>query len=324
MSKNLKNTRKATPEDQIRFLISCCKHSNFGRVDHVAVARECGITSKGASAKRYERVCKAYSTQTCVGPDEDEDEDHDDDIPMASFARKRKTADVEDAVKPAKKSCRTAQEGPAPTCRASETERFGTVPASPRDRVLRLEQGQLPQEASRQRHVAPGSAPSPWLQRPGPVIPPPLPDPAGMQPRMAFPTPFPLPVQGYAHPGSLMHVRTPFPGYMSVANGAGPHIPDGMRMLCQVAASPDDPVALSVRNEFDQNVTFNQYAGPSYPFRMSMQQGPVRALENEDLRQQQRLPPQPQEVRPLLQGEKAPVSSITKEQEMSSGIVVVE
>jgi hypothetical protein len=32
MSKNPKNTRKATPEDQIRFLISCCKHSNFGRV----------------------------------------------------------------------------------------------------------------------------------------------------------------------------------------------------------------------------------------------------------------------------------------------------
>jgi hypothetical protein len=111
---------------------------------------------------------------------------------------------------------------------------------------------------------------------------------------------------------------------MSVANGDGPHVPDGMRMLCQAAVSTDDPVALSVRNEFDQNVTFNQYAGPGYPFRMSMQQGPVRALENEDPRQQQRLPPQPQEVQPLLQGRKAPVSSITKEQEMSSGIVVVE
>ncbi len=101
-------------------------------------------------------------------------------------------------------------------------------------------------------------------------------------------------------------------------------MPDGMRMLCQAPVSVDDSVALPVRNEVDQNVTFNQYAGPGYPLRLSMPQGPIRALEEETLRQQQRLPPQPQEVQPLLQGEQAPVASTAKEEEMSSDVVVVE
>ena len=219
-------------------------------------------------------------------------------------------------MKPAKKSFGTAHSGPAST--------FDTGTAPARDIVLQLEQGQPPQEASRQRHVACGSAPSPWLQRTGPTMPPPLPGPVGMQPRLQFPPPFPPPVTGYAHPGSVMHVRAPFPGYLSFANAAGSHMPDGMRMLCQAPVPVDDSVALSIRNGFDQTVTFNQYAGPGYPPRMSMPQSPVRALENETLPQQQRLPPQPQEVQLLLQGEQAPVASTTKEEEMSSNVVVVE
>ncbi len=243
---------------------------------------------------------------------------------MASSARKRKTVEVADAVNPAKKSFGTTHSRPAPTCSASKTEAFDNERASARDLVLQLEQARPPQEVSTQRHVAPGSAPSPWLQQTGPAMPPPLPGSVGMQPRLPFPTPFPPPMQGYALPSSVMHVRAPFPRYLSFANVAGPHMPDGMRMLCQAPVSVDDSVALPVRNEVDQNVTFNQYAGPGYPLRLSMPQGPIRALEEETLRQQQRLPPQPQEVQPLLQGEQAPVASTAKEEEMSSDVVVVE
>ncbi|KAI0484185.1 hypothetical protein GGR56DRAFT_679607 [Xylariaceae sp. FL0804] len=47
-------------ESQYRFLISCIRHSNSGKVDFEAVAAECGIVSKGAASKRYERLMKAH------------------------------------------------------------------------------------------------------------------------------------------------------------------------------------------------------------------------------------------------------------------------
>ncbi|EXJ61012.1 hypothetical protein A1O7_05165 [Cladophialophora yegresii CBS 114405] len=49
---------RATADDQLRFLLSCVKHSNNGRVDFVEVAKDCGVVSKGAAAKRYERLLK--------------------------------------------------------------------------------------------------------------------------------------------------------------------------------------------------------------------------------------------------------------------------
>ncbi|KKY28453.1 hypothetical protein UCRPC4_g00622 [Phaeomoniella chlamydospora] len=49
---------KATTEEQLKFLICCVKHSN-ARVDFEAVRLEFGIVTKGAAAKRYERLLKA-------------------------------------------------------------------------------------------------------------------------------------------------------------------------------------------------------------------------------------------------------------------------
>ncbi|KAK8107240.1 uncharacterized protein PG998_009253 [Apiospora kogelbergensis] len=46
-------------ESQFRFLISCIKHSNNGRVNFEEVRKECGVISKGAAAKRFERLLKA-------------------------------------------------------------------------------------------------------------------------------------------------------------------------------------------------------------------------------------------------------------------------
>ncbi|KAI9774801.1 MAG: hypothetical protein M1840_000017 [Geoglossum simile] len=55
-------------EDQFKFLISCIRYSNNGRVDFGEVASECGIVSKGAAAKRYERMMKAHGIATAASP----------------------------------------------------------------------------------------------------------------------------------------------------------------------------------------------------------------------------------------------------------------
>ncbi|KAK2751339.1 hypothetical protein FQN55_001074 [Onygenales sp. PD_40] len=50
---------RVSAEEQFSFLISCVKHSNNGKVDFTEVAKECNIVTKGAAAKRYERMMKA-------------------------------------------------------------------------------------------------------------------------------------------------------------------------------------------------------------------------------------------------------------------------
>ncbi|KAL1959062.1 hypothetical protein VTO42DRAFT_3303 [Malbranchea cinnamomea] len=50
---------RTSSDEQLNFLIKCVKHSNNGKVDFQAVADECGIVSKGAAAKRYERLLKS-------------------------------------------------------------------------------------------------------------------------------------------------------------------------------------------------------------------------------------------------------------------------
>ncbi|KAF7539898.1 hypothetical protein G7054_g1758 [Neopestalotiopsis clavispora] len=49
---------------QFQFLITCIKNSNAGKVDFAAVAEQLDIVSKGAAAKRYERLMKAHG----IGP----------------------------------------------------------------------------------------------------------------------------------------------------------------------------------------------------------------------------------------------------------------
>lgn len=60
---------RATPDDQLKFLLNCVKHSQNGKIDFVEVARECAIVSKGAAAKRYERLMKANGIHPNGGPD---------------------------------------------------------------------------------------------------------------------------------------------------------------------------------------------------------------------------------------------------------------
>ncbi|KAI1825220.1 hypothetical protein F4861DRAFT_538310 [Xylaria intraflava] len=51
-------------DSQFRFLIACIRHSTAGRVDFEEVRKECGIVTKGAAAKRYERLMKAHNIAT--------------------------------------------------------------------------------------------------------------------------------------------------------------------------------------------------------------------------------------------------------------------
>ncbi|KAK4691817.1 hypothetical protein P7C71_g5265, partial [Lecanoromycetidae sp. Uapishka_2] len=50
----------ASNDDQFKFLISCIRYSNNGKVDFEEVRKECDICSRGAAAKRYERMMKAH------------------------------------------------------------------------------------------------------------------------------------------------------------------------------------------------------------------------------------------------------------------------
>ncbi|ERF74007.1 hypothetical protein EPUS_03821 [Endocarpon pusillum Z07020] len=60
---------RASSEDQLNFLLSCVKHACNGKVDFVEVAQECGVVSKGAAAKRYERLLKGKGISPNGGPD---------------------------------------------------------------------------------------------------------------------------------------------------------------------------------------------------------------------------------------------------------------
>ncbi|KAI3398138.1 hypothetical protein diail_9760 [Diaporthe ilicicola] len=54
-------------ESQFKFLIACIKHTNAGKVDFGKVAEELSIVTKGAAAKRYERLMKAHGIDKTNG-----------------------------------------------------------------------------------------------------------------------------------------------------------------------------------------------------------------------------------------------------------------
>ncbi|KAL8750921.1 MAG: hypothetical protein Q9184_006243, partial [Pyrenodesmia sp. 2 TL-2023] len=53
----------ASADEQLKFLLSCIRHSVNGKIDFTEVASECSIISKGAAAKRYERLMKAHNIE---------------------------------------------------------------------------------------------------------------------------------------------------------------------------------------------------------------------------------------------------------------------
>ncbi|KAL8824406.1 MAG: hypothetical protein Q9170_008168, partial [Blastenia crenularia] len=59
---------KISADDQLKFLLSCLRFSVSGKIDFTEVATECKIVTKGAAAKRYERLLKAHDIQPQSNP----------------------------------------------------------------------------------------------------------------------------------------------------------------------------------------------------------------------------------------------------------------
>ncbi|KAI2625544.1 hypothetical protein GGS21DRAFT_493588 [Xylaria nigripes] len=87
-------------DSQFRFLIACIRHSTSGRVDFEEVRKECGIVTKGAAAKRYERLMKAHNIGTGTlggGVKKEATELDEEKKPKPRRApKKRKLAEVDD------------------------------------------------------------------------------------------------------------------------------------------------------------------------------------------------------------------------------------
>ncbi|KAI0116266.1 hypothetical protein GGR51DRAFT_555284 [Nemania sp. FL0031] len=84
-------------EAQFRFLISCIRNSSGGKVDFEAVRLDCNITTKGAAAKRYERLMKAHKitpNAAANGVKKEAKDSEDTKKPKARPAKKRKLEEV--------------------------------------------------------------------------------------------------------------------------------------------------------------------------------------------------------------------------------------
>ncbi|KJK63095.1 hypothetical protein P875_00034067 [Aspergillus parasiticus SU-1] len=81
-----------TDAEQIEFLLSCVRHANSGKVDFGEVAKECSIVSRGAAAKRYERLLKGRNNAPGAGSSADSPAPSPKKTPTKSSVAKRKTA----------------------------------------------------------------------------------------------------------------------------------------------------------------------------------------------------------------------------------------
>ncbi|OTB05372.1 hypothetical protein M426DRAFT_21966 [Hypoxylon sp. CI-4A] len=82
-------------DSQFKFLIACIKHSTAGKVDFTEVAKECDIVTKGAAAKRYERLMKAHGI-TGTGSLKKESGDTKEGVKTRTPNKKRKLAAVDE------------------------------------------------------------------------------------------------------------------------------------------------------------------------------------------------------------------------------------
>ncbi|KAJ2979778.1 hypothetical protein NUW58_g7114 [Xylaria curta] len=86
-------------EAQFRFLISCIRHSTAGKVDFEEVRKECDIISKGAAAKRYERLMKTHNIGTggvANGVKKEAKDAEETKKPKGGKAKKRKLKEVDE------------------------------------------------------------------------------------------------------------------------------------------------------------------------------------------------------------------------------------
>ncbi|KAL8975879.1 MAG: hypothetical protein Q9177_006967 [Variospora cf. flavescens] len=80
-------------DEQVKFLMSCIRYSVSGKIDFEEVAKECSIVSKGAAAKRYERLMKAHNIEK-KQPDSTRDASETPTKAKKAVSKKRKMTDA--------------------------------------------------------------------------------------------------------------------------------------------------------------------------------------------------------------------------------------
>ncbi|KAL2812107.1 hypothetical protein BJX63DRAFT_432917 [Aspergillus granulosus] len=101
-----------TPNEHIALLLSCIKHSANGKIDFVAVARDCKIVSSGAAAKRFSRLQKAHEAGILnVNGNGNADENTKSEAAAPSEAGTTDQEQATEAKGKAKRNCPTAKKG---------------------------------------------------------------------------------------------------------------------------------------------------------------------------------------------------------------------
>ncbi|OQU98639.1 hypothetical protein CLAIMM_04391 [Cladophialophora immunda] len=267
---------RATSDDQLRFLLSCVKHATNGRVDFVEVAKECGVVSKGAAAKRYERLMKANGVSSTSGSA----------ISSASrpppSKQKAKSSDERPA---AAKKQRLEKDNPAsPSKRVGNGSRPITVTTAESQRDAGKSTPAKPEAFIRSvRHTLAGPTGLPQLSLP----------------TTTFVSGNPV-AQGVPYSGRQ---RSPFVGFPAIACGAGHQLLPDVSMYPPFPPVFRESWAFASQENGGPISGFDAYGNQDYVNQQNQAVQPPFQTEAIALR----LPPQPQEVVPIQkQGERQP------------------
>ncbi|EHY54871.1 hypothetical protein HRR83_005870 [Exophiala dermatitidis] len=281
---------RATSDDQLKFLLSCVRHSNNGKVDFVEVANECGVVSKGAAAKRYERLMKANG----IHPSGNQ---VDTTPPKPSAPAKHKAKDSSDKAASTKKR------------KIEDTNPKGDANTNGNAKVSRKEHTSKPSTTHKTTELEAQShgAPAPTTAS--------MPMPTASSPF------FPRPMHPYSFPHQGM--RPSFPAYPPLSHSPAASLPPGMHIHAPYAVPLNTHMPGAIRDMDNRNGP-DQYsiAPEAFIQPQAIHQNMMPAFA-ETLPTS--LPPPPQEIEPLRQhGTTSSVSTQPKEEQQPVGHVVID
>ncbi|EXJ69668.1 uncharacterized protein A1O5_06739 [Cladophialophora psammophila CBS 110553] len=289
---------RSTSDDQLKFLLSCVKHASHGRVDFVEVAKECGVVSKGAAAKRYERLMKAIGMSPSGGSGSSSP-------PKPTISKQKAKGPVE-RPSPAKKQ-KLGRDVPAFIPKKGENVPMPMrmTPASPQgDDAC----GPTSTESEAFHSIVGHNL----FGAPG-------------KPQQSFPT-----ILATSHPGASSSLcqsvsysaqqQSPFAGFPAFACGPGHQLVPDVHMYAPLPPAFREPWSFTCQEDGRPLRGFGEYANRDYAIQQNQAVQPPLSHEAMPLR----LPPQPQEVVPIQQpGERQPEEG-DKYSEHKGHVVVVE
>ncbi|KIW92922.1 uncharacterized protein Z519_06771 [Cladophialophora bantiana CBS 173.52] len=270
---------RSTSDDQLKFLLSCVRHASHGRVDFVEVAKECGVVSKGAAAKRYERLMKAIGISPSGGPSSSSP-------PKPTISKPKAKGPVE-RPSPAKKQ-KLGRDSPAFTSKKGENVPMPMrmTAASPQGDAC----GPTPTNSETFHSIVGHNL----FSAPG-------------KPQQSFPT-----LLATSHPGASSWgqsvtysapQQSPFAGFPAFACGPGHQLVPDVHMYPPFPPAFREPWSFTCQEDGRPLRGFGEYASRNHAIQQNQADQPPLSYEAMPLR----LPPQPQEVVPIQQpGERQP------------------